>query len=279
MIIIKLIDKIYTDLSGYNRLINFYHEAKNYHDDVIHICIKELSWMDANFSALLDAILHKLHKENRLTFTIDFELASSRFNVLLRNGFLKSETPVLDVQNSTLPNMNFSIDDQNPYIKYLEERLLKHRAFPNKYHSEADSMIDQLIEIFCNSHHHSGTKYPFFVSGQYFPKGDCLIFTMVDLGEGFLPRISKTDLSVQDSLQAIQWALKKGNSTKLTADQTPGGLGIASLLKYCSDRNGGIQIITGDGYWNSEDSGTIFPNGRKVNRPFVGTTVNLFLRR
>jgi len=276
---IQLVANIYTDFSGYNRLINFYHEASIYYDDEVHICIKELSWIDANLSALLDAILHKLHQENRLTFTIDFDLANSKFNVLLRNGFLKSDIPVPDVQKTTLPNMNFSINDKNYYIQYLEDRLLKHRAFPQKYHSQADSIIDQLVEIFCNSHHHSGTQYPFFVSGQYFPKGDYLVFTMVDLGDGFLPRIAATEPTVLNSLQAIQWALKKGNSTKLKTDQTPGGLGISSLLEYCSERNGGIQIITSDGYWNSEDSGTIFPNGRKVNKPFVGTTVNLFLRR
>jgi len=278
MITIELKDSIYTDYSGYKRLIDFYHEANKYKNQTIHICIAKLDWIDANLSALLDAILYKLSKENQLCFTIDFEKAKTKFDVLLRNGFVKTNSPIIDSQRSTLPNMHFEIADSNTYIKYLEQWLLHHRGFPEKYAALKDSLIEHLIEVFCNSHYHAGSDYPFFVSGQFFPRQKCLIFTMVDLGEGFLPKISQVEPTIQNSVEAIQWAIKKGNSTKQKMEQIPGGLGISGLLKYCSEANGGIQIVTGDGFWNSEDSTSIFAKGRKINKPFVGTTVNLFFR-
>lgn len=274
---IKLTDRIQTDFSGYNKLTGFYHEASTYRDEQIHICIEDLKWMDANLSALLDAILYKLRNENHLTFTMDFDLAERKFDVLLRNGFLKQAEEVSDVQKSTLPNMHFNIQDKNPYMDYLNKWLINHRGFPRQYSSLQDSLVDQLIEVFGNSHHHSGSHYPFFVCGQFFPSQACLILSMVDLGEGFLPRINQVDRTIQNSRQAIQWALKKGNSTKYILDGTPGGLGLTGLLEYCNESNGGMQIISGDGFWSSEYEG-ILANGRKIIKPFNGTMVNLFFR-
>jgi hypothetical protein len=274
---IKLADQIRTNFSGYKKLVNFYHEASLFSSQEIHICIEDLEWIDANLSALLDAILHKLSSEQNLAFTIDIELAQEKFDVLLRNGFLRSTSASLDAQKSTLPNMHFDVTDKNAYIKYLEKWLIEHRGFPKKYNALKNSLIDQLIEVFCNSHYHSESRFPFFVSGQFFPSQKSLIFTMVDLGNGFLPKIAVSDPSVKDSLQAIQWALE-GKSTKLRQEQTPGGLGIQGLIKYCAENNGGAQIITGDGFWSSEDANTIFSNGRIVPQPFLGTTVNLFFR-
>jgi hypothetical protein len=277
MITIELNNIINTGYSGYSKLIKFYHEANKYKNQEILICIKNLEWIDANLSALLDAILHKLAHENQLTFTIDSELAQQKFDVLLRNGFFKAPKSSVDIKKTTLPNAQFSVVDKTSYIRYLEDSLMKHRGFPEKLSHLKESIIDQLIEIFCNSHHHSGSEYPFFVSGQYFPKQKCLIFTMVDLGNGFLPKIMQVEPKIKDSLAAIHWAIE-GNSTKLKMEEIPGGLGLKGLLQYCSESNGGVQIVSGDGFWDSRDKGSMFSDGRTIENQFVGTTVNLFFK-
>ena len=123
------------------------------------------------------------------------------------------------------------------------------------------------------------TTDPFFVGGQYYPRQGYLKFTMVDLGDGFLPRIKKvTADKITTNVDAILWALQ-GNSTKIVLDQCPGGLGIQSMYRYCLEHKGVLQIISNDGFWSSDLENTIFESGRALPTPFLGTTINLLFQK
>lgn len=277
MITISIMDSIKTNAYGFVHLINFYKSAVKHRDTTIHICIKNLKWIDANLSALFAAILTKLQKEKNLIFTMDLELAEKKFDVLIRNGFLQADSPIEDKQRSTLPARVFELNEDKEYINYLNEFLLNHRGFPTKYSELRESLIDQLIEIFCNSHYHSECQYPFFVCGQYYPQQKSLNLTLVDIGNGFFPRINRAEPEIKTDLQAVQWAIK-GNSSKLKLEQVPGGLGLKGLINYCTERNGGVQIISGNAYWSTDDKNGFLPNGREIDNPLKGTTINLFFR-
>ena len=98
---------------------------------------------------------------------------------------------------------------------------------------------------------------------------------MVDLGVGFLPAINvKTNGTVNNSYDAILWALIKRNTTKTNS---PGGLGLSDLYRFLKDSNGNLQIITGDTFWSIDLEQTLlkkfsFPN------PFVGSILNLVFK-
>ncbi len=277
MNIIKLEQKIITDFSGYKRLIKFYQDCTEFNNETLYIDFTNLEWIDANLCALFEAIFYKLSVENNLQFATDLELLQKKFDVLFRNGFIVSDKKFEDKQKSTMPAMNFLLSDKSGFVNYIQTHLMKHKGMPKAItDSLKEKIVEDLIEIFCNSHLYAKSEYPFFVSGQYYHKQKYLCFTMVDLGQGFLPRISKaTSGNIDSSLKAITWALE-GNSSKLPLDGIPGGLGLSRILKYCNEHNGQLDVITGDGYWSSAYENNILKGGRLLDeQTFVGTTINL----
>lgn len=279
MTVIKLADRVDTDFAGYKKLIRFYNECREYTNQTVHIDFYHLEWIDANLCALFEAIFYKLSKENNLQFATDLAFLESKFDVLFRNGFIQSDKKFDDVQHSTMPTVSFECGDKQ-FVSYVEKHLLEHRGMPEIHDELKEQIMEDLIEVFSNVHLHAQTVDPFFVSGQFYPKQRHLRFTMVDLGQGFLPKIEKaTNGEIANSLDAIKWALN-GNSSKVALENTPGGLGLSRILKYCEKHNGQLDIISGNGYWSSDYENTIaFKGGRELESPFVGTTINLSFKQ
>lgn len=273
--IIAINGSLYTDFSGIKRLFEFYHKAKDYYNTTIYIDFYHLEWFDANLSAIFGSILSKLSTENNLVFSTDLNFLEDNFNVLFRNGFLNSENVVIDEQKSTISFKSFSPSDKDGFVSYVENDLLIHRGMPTLNFDQKEKILESLIEVFCNIQIHSKSESDFFVCGQYYPIKGVLIFTMVDLGVGFLPAINvKTNGTVNNSYDAILWALIKRNTTKTNS---PGGLGLSDLYRFLKDSNGNLQIITGDTFWSIDLEQTLlkkfsFPN------PFVGSILNLVFK-
>jgi hypothetical protein len=220
-------------------------------------------------------MLYKLSKENGLTFVTDPDVIHDRFDVLCRNGFINTGKAVEDVQNSTLPNHQFEPSDKHGFISYIETNLLAHRGMPKLTADFHNQILDDMIELYSNINYHSNTTDPCFVCGQYYPTQGFLVFTLTDLGDGFLPKINhKTKGAIDTSLDAIHWALK-GNSTK---EGAPGGLGLKNMFQYLKQNKGILHVATGNGYWGSDMESTFFSEGRILPLEFTGTTINLFFK-
>lgn len=270
--VIKISGNITTDFAGVKSLFNFYHKAKEYTNTTIFIDFYELCWFDANLSALLGAIIHKLNVENNLTFSTDLVFLESQFDVLFRNGFLNQGPNLDDERQSTIAFKNFKLDDKTGFVSYIEDDLMKHRGFPPLSTDQTDIIIDSLIELSNNIEIHSKSNYDFFVCGQYYPRQNKLIFTILDLGVGFLPAISiKTNNEIQSNYEAILWSLERKNSTKVGC---PGGKGLFDLHQHFLRNGGDIQIITGDTFWSLSLENTILKK-QIFEKPFVGSIINL----
>lgn len=279
--IFSLEDKIQTNYTGYNQLSRFYHFCLGHPTPSnFHLDFTDVEWFDGNLSALLLAMVFHLHKIYGHTVTTDAEVIKERFDVLFRNGFMNGGIPVYDDRNSTIPIRAFKTEDKEGFCSYVENELLTHRGMPDTLTADLKEKINEdLLEVFCNTHHHANTTAPFFVGGQYYPKQGYLKFTMVDLGDGFLPRINKaTNGKIKTNLDAVLWALA-GNSSKNVLDNCPGGLGIKDMLRYCRKSGGVLQIISNDGFWSSDLENTIFQDGRVLPTAFIGTTINLFFKK
>ncbi|MBG7611053.1 hypothetical protein IU405_02215 [Polaribacter sp. BAL334] len=272
-VVLHLSDNFYTDFSGIKRLFEFYKSASDYYNETIYIDFYDLNWFDANLSALFGSILAKLNKENNLKFSTDMKFLEEHFDVLFRNGFLRSEETYSNEQQSTVSFKSFSPTDKDGFINYIENDLLKHRGMPNFSENDKNIILDSLIEVFCNIQVHSKSDEPFYVCGQYYPKQGFLTFSMVDLGVGFLPEIEKKTKGVVDNdYDAIKWALEKKNTTK---KNRPGGLGLYNLNSYFYKTKGNFQIITGDTFWSLELESTVMKKFHFPN-PYVGSILNLF---
>ncbi|WP_339714515.1 hypothetical protein [uncultured Kriegella sp.] len=275
-IVLCIKHNVSTNFSGIKKLFDFHKEASQYYNETIYIDFYHLDWFDANLSALFGSILAKLKKENNLDFSTDLKFLEEHFNVLFRNGFLRSEDAIHDLQESTVSFRSFDLNDKASFVDYVENELFDHRGMPSLEVEEKDSIMQSLIEVYCNIQEHSKSTEPFYVCGQYYPKQGFLAFSMVDLGVGFLPAIEvKTKGEVNNSYDAIKWALEKRNTTR---EGAPGGLGLFDLNSYFNRTNGNIQIISGDTFWSLDLENAVLKKFNFPN-PYTGSILNLFFKR
>ena len=211
---------------------------------------------------------------------IDFKSVKGDLNILNRNGFLShiagkqfQFTPY-DSRDSTIPLCCIDQNDVDAFCNYIEKDFLHQRGLSNIKFQDKDKVKDSYNEIFCNVSLHANTKYPVFVSGQYFPKQQELKFTLVDLGDGFLKKISEftkdTD-KITTTTDAINWAIK-GGSTKKDAK---GGSGLKTIFWYCNNSGGSMHIITNNCYYNLTNKHI---TTQTISNNFIGTTIHLIFR-
>jgi hypothetical protein len=270
--VLSLQGYLHTDYSGVKRLFDFYHSASEYTNTTLYLDFYHLDWIDANLCALLQSMLYKLHHENNVNFSADLNFINDKFSILFRNGFITNGDEVIDDRKSSIVLTSFSSKNKDGFIKYVSEDLLEHRGMPIFTGTTKDDIVSSLIEVFNNIDIHAKTEYPLFVCGQYYPKKEKIIFSIVDLGVGFLPAIeSKTNGEINNNFDAILWSLEKGNTTKINK---PGGLGLNDLYTYFKKEKGDLQIITGDTYWSMELENTLIKKFH-FKTPFTGSIINL----
>lgn len=99
-----------------------------------------------------------------------------------------------------------------------------------------------------------------------------LIFSVCDTGTG-IPRLVKQQHSGITSIEAINWALTRGNSTKQLTDGVPRGLGMADLKKFTGLNNGALIIFSNDVYYNCSKE------NEKIQLPYdiIGTLITLII--
>ena len=272
---------IRSDYSGHAQLAHFYNVANEYHDLNIHLSFKHATWFDANMVSLFSAILYLLNKKNDLTFTAEVDDVYPKLEALFRNGFLKIEGDAsqnINTLSTTLPYKQFSKEDKNGFIDYIDKSLMMHTGMLPIETKIKDQIKDDLIELMTNVNYHSNTDHPFFVCGQLYPKDSCLKLTMTDLGDGFLPKIHTiTSGVITTDIEAIAWALS-GKTTKPLDGPVPGGLGIKNIYNYCKQHQGTFSIATGKAFWSTDLAPTIQGPFRLLPYPITGSTINLHFR-
>jgi hypothetical protein len=275
--ILKLEGDILTCSSGFDKLIKLYHEAAQFTNTEITLDCYDLNWIDANLAAFLSAIEYRLEKENKVSFRGDFEFLNKKFGVLFRNGWLKADDGIIidDLQNSTLPCSNFLPSQGDEFVEYINKHLLEHRGMPEIKDNKRREIVSDLIEIRNNIFQHAQTDNPFFVCGQFFPKLEYLIFTMVDLGVGFLKPINEfTEGRITNTKDAIVWAL---NGNSITGNGLA-GLGLQGICEYMKNNKGTLQICSDDVLWATDLEASVLGPDRILQQGFKGSVLSLWFK-
>lgn len=274
-------DRILTNANGNQQIINFYNYAKRFSNCWLTLNVDNLVYMEANLSALVVAMAHKLRKEKRVRIYLDYKNLKGDLNILVRNGFSSWVTgnqdkfKPFDQRESTIPVCAFPIDAIDDYVEYIERTLMRHRGMDKVKFQDKGRVKDGYLEIFENVDLHANTKEPVFCCGQYFPYLKEVKFTLVDLGDGFLKKImaftKNFEYPIEEAVDAIKWAIE-GGSTKPDA---MGGTGLKRIFMYCLKNNGEIHIVSDDCYWSFFDRKI---ENQKIDKPFVGATIHLVFR-
>lgn len=274
--VVKLEGELMTNSQGINKIMQFYHDANQYRDTDVIIDCYNLIWLDANLTALLNALEHRLKIQNNIQLKADYKFLAEKFGVLFRNGWLQDDSvKIEDVQQTTIPCTSFTLAQEKEFCDYINQQLLCHRGMPVLESGIRRQIQNDLIEVYTNIYRHAQTTDPFFVSGQYYPRFGYFTFSMVDLGVGFLPPINKfTNGAVTTSKDAIEWALQ-GNSI---SGERLAGLGLQSIHDYMKAHKGVFQIYTGNDFWGTDLVGTIWEGHRPLQHEFQGSLLNLLFK-
>jgi hypothetical protein len=262
--------QIRTNEYGYGKLMEFYQWCEGREKQHILLDFTAVGWFDANLTVLLQAMVYKLNRAHGHVFYINPTFMREQFPVLFRNGFLSSIEKVQDEFGKAVQLKTFRSDEDEKFLMYIQNDLIKTdlREIDGKNKKQ---LADHFLEVFSNIQLHANTTDSVFACGQFYPKQKELKFTLIDLGEGFLPKIKVfTKGEVDTSAKAIKWAVN-GGSTKAN---TPGGIGLSGIMKWCEDNDAGLEIVTGDAYLSHA-----FGRSRTLTvSPFCGTIVNILFR-
>lgn len=272
---IPLLGDITTSRQGLMAVFEFEQACRAHHDTDVFVHTNRLRWFDANLSAVLGACFYRLQRTNGLRFIFDRAEIATRFSILARNGFVSTEgLDFTDGSGSTVRLQAFHAEHDEAFIEYIENKLLDHHGLRAHANRRSD-MTRSFVEMFTNVNLHANTTDPLFACGQYYLRQNKLCFSLVDIGDGYLPAIQKHQPHLTTAALAIPWAAGPGHTTR-TAEPgyfgTAGGNGLPDLVDYCKSVRGELQIVSGDAFWSSHRPGECQPIAF-----FSGTIVNISL--
>ncbi len=263
----EIIHNINDDFKGFQQLITFWTKFRDsqYLDIDIHLS----RFFSANMSAPLGAILDILSAKNNVSLKAD----SSIQTILQKNGFLSYHGyPIVwDKNNTTIQYTRFKRSENAAFAQYVNNKLLNRSELPNFTPSAKMKILQVILEIFANATIHTQTEY-IYSCGQFYPNKHCIDFSIVDTGSGIRNTVNNRLGKGMDAIQAIQWALIDGNTTKAGV---PGGYGLTILQQFLHYNQGSLQIISNNGYYCDAKG---CKKTQLFSADFPGTVLNLQIR-
>lgn len=266
MTILNNIDNSYT---GYQQLIDFYHEHKDKRYDKIDLELE--FWFAANMSTALGGILDLLNaKFNKV---IIGSIQPDIEKILLKNKFLSyfGHASIIDDYQTTIKFQKLNPTDGKFFNNYVMNELLDRSELPKMSELVKQKIAEKIYEIFVNAQIHSKSKH-IYTCGQFYPRKNTIEFTIVDMGIGFKKKINERFGWSLDAVQAIKWATKDRHTTKI---DVPGGIGLALLKEFVTLNKGFMHIVSDNGFYQFDANGEQMHH---FTRSFPGTIVNLQFR-
>lgn len=143
-----------------------------------------------------------------------------------------------------------------------------------------NAIVSRIFEIYMNAYGHGVEKCKksglgVTSCGQYFKKERKLKLTVVDFGCGVIENVkAHLDRDIDD-IEAMQWALQTGNSTKTDSmyEHIPRGLGFGLLGEFVALNEGNLSVFSNSCCAKVTKNGNYSVSRTKI--PFSGTIVNI----
>lgn len=258
-----------SDFEGYDFLTSLC-KVKSVIEKTITFDFDRTDWLDAHCCSPLAAIIFQLLDKGKIIRFINIRPHIK--DILKRNNFshhfMGTNFYTLD-QSSIISCSKFYLKDTSNFQLHVDKDLLSKPGFP-KISLELRKKINKsILEIFNNAHIH-GHCDCVYTCGQYYPHSESLHFTISDMGQTIRKNVNGFLTAKKTGAQSIEWAVEEGNTTK--TGMIPGGLGISLIRDFLKLNEGGIEIVSSNGYWH-EEKGQAYSETLKSN--FLGTIVNL----
>ncbi|MBE8726960.1 ATP-binding protein [Flavobacterium hungaricum] len=268
---ITIPNDIRSEFEGYNYIITWINKYKNVKNTEIIFDFGRVTFLEANLCALIGTIFEMLESNNNIISIINIqpqvETILRKNEFLLPFGFNK----ITDYNDTVLRYRKFTPTDDLGFNNYIHNELLNKRQFPSHSEKLGKEITRNIFEIYENARTHGQCDY-IHSCGQFYPNklNKPLYFTIVDKGVNIKQNVSAFFNQDIDAANAIEWAMKKGNTTK--SGDTSGGLGLAVIFEFIKHNKGKIQIISSNGFYEYKNENT---TKRKLTTIFEGTIVNI----
>lgn len=258
-----------TDREGISALAKMDCDLLESEDDTIIIHIAEGARCDSTYAAPIGVILARIEDRKK-----KFEFGGvPKFirDLFFKNWFLRflglSDRPD-GVPATCIPFAHFATSEIEGFYDYLDQHL-EGKGLPPLDSTFCLQLQQCLGEVFVNAETHSESALGVFVCGQHYPTQQHLDLTIADAGITIPQRVAKRFGKNLSPVHALEWAMKKGNTTKTT---TPGGIGLKLLRDFAREQHGSVWIASGQAFWSMQAGDENFA---LLDDPFPGTVVTL----
>ncbi|BCH59485.1 hypothetical protein RvVAR0630_21090 [Agrobacterium vitis] len=254
-----------TDPESFDKISSFYKVCHGFEGERIIFDFSNVKWIDAHLSAPMMLVIEKIRQKGNF---VDFVNAIPRVeDILRRNGFFSTNN--LNNRGTVIPLSSFKVDEGVSYSQFIRSELDRLKL-PKMTDPLRLKIYEGLDEVFMNSSIHAGSEMPIFACGQFFPKYERIDFSITDGGIGINGAYSKAFGSSISAVEAIDWAMADGNTTR--QGDIPGGLGLKILRSFIHLNSGRFIVVSRNGYWMEQ-------NGRVqrvyMKHEFPGTVVTI----
>ena len=257
----------------YEKLGSLYNLLNTNYNKEIVIDMKSVSFISADLFAVLGACLASTVSRNG--HKVVFRNINSKISSLMaRNKFGRYFELELqeDKYESCIDYAVFKAKTEQleEFEKYIVLQIFNHREIPWMSSKYKNRIIDNFLEIFNNVIDHAETENV-YVCGQFFPRSKSFVFSIVDIGLTFSQKIDTFfELCKKKTPDnKIEWAIKSGNTTKI---DSPGGLGLTTLLEFLKYNKGRFVIVSQDEFYDYNHKGQ---RTYTLSNSFPGTIVTI----
>ena len=264
-----ILKDINASFESYQQLIEFYKENESKYFKTIEISFEK--WFGANMSSVLGGILDIL--SNNLNSIIIKDIPDNIQRIIQKNGFLAyyGYPKTIDFNNTTIKYQKLKPNDGTFFNHYIMNELLERSELPKMSNPLKKKIAESIYELFANAKMHSKTKFV-YTCGQFFPQKKLIEITITDTGIGFKNKINSRFGRDLTAIQAIEWAISTGHTTK---QGISGGIGLSILKEFIEKNNGKIQIVSDNGFYQFSSNGLV---KKSFSLPFPGSIINVQFR-
>lgn len=271
---IEFENDIKTEYSGYDNLIRILQIAYSSEDSSIVFDFSKVFFFEANLCAVLGTIIEILESKGKRIVLENFNNAVE--TILRKNGFLTQygHDSINDNYQTSIKYQKFNpkaIEDDFNFERYIQTELLSKSDFPSHSKLLGKHITLRIFELYENARTHGLCNF-IHACGQYFPRKPekPLNITIVDTGKNFQENVCQFLNKNVNAIDAIDWAIQNGNTTK--TGNISGGLGLDLIFQFIQHNKGKIQIISSNGFWEWHRGNT---TKLLLNNTFNGTIANL----
>lgn len=254
--------------ASFGRFSKLQNEIINHEDEELTLSINSKERVGLTFAFLVGCLpLLAESNEKKLKLTINTRMFEKMVKINIIDYYKYSENLSKNLIENPLPCFR-KINKAQDIFTLVKEIG---KEAPIEMNEKLEEIFtSRLGEMYLNALEHSGAQY--IMGGKYFnQQKNKYCFSCYDTGVGIIENVNKYHEKLENSLlsdvDALKWAMSKGNSTAKNKD-VPRGVGMGLLKKFAQLNEGTIEICSGRTLYICNKNGEYY---YQLDHEFQGT--------